>query len=387
LFSKSVADGILYYRQQKSNFHGSEQIENFTRCINDVFDALNARKPVEGLQKGTNQYKILVQFFEEICIPNCNFASKTTSEALKITIKSTLDLLDYFTSSVGFKYLLTAKLNQDYLEKFFGLIRSCGGDSDSPTATSFLQIYRLLSVHIPISKGLHGNSRQPEEHHHTLVSIENLLNDAKTKIQKANANRKTYVEEKILEKITCEEQDPSKVVNSSAELLEHAVSKKFKSSETSPIVFHLCGYLAHKAKAFTKCMACLNSLVDCDTENIPQAILTKAKSIGYLKYPSMQLYDIINNHVDPFVEKKLQEGEFIGDFIESLVISLNSFNAGSFGCSESGHGPKLLVRIIIFYISIRMHFFVRIFNKEQRNSSKEQKKFRKLSKLVTPKCK
>lgn len=44
-----------------------------------------------------------------------NFLTKTTAEGLRITINSTLDLINELHNS-GFDYVLTSKINQDCLE-------------------------------------------------------------------------------------------------------------------------------------------------------------------------------------------------------------------------------------------------------------------------------
>lgn len=44
------------------------------------------------------------------------FASKETIMAFKVTLKSTVEMIDYLISDLGFSYVLTAKMNQDCLE-------------------------------------------------------------------------------------------------------------------------------------------------------------------------------------------------------------------------------------------------------------------------------
>ena len=56
--------------------------------------------------------------FLEILMSNSenSFASKTTLDGLKITVRSVMDLVEYLTQTLGFSYVLTNKLNQDCLE-------------------------------------------------------------------------------------------------------------------------------------------------------------------------------------------------------------------------------------------------------------------------------
>lgn len=44
------------------------------------------------------------------------FITKNTAESLRITLKSTIDLVMYLLKECDFKYVLTSKLNQDSLE-------------------------------------------------------------------------------------------------------------------------------------------------------------------------------------------------------------------------------------------------------------------------------
>jgi len=49
-------------------------------------------------------------------IHESEFLTKTTADGLKITIQSTIDLVNDLLNDYGFIYVLTAKLNQDRLE-------------------------------------------------------------------------------------------------------------------------------------------------------------------------------------------------------------------------------------------------------------------------------
>ncbi|CAG7826113.1 unnamed protein product, partial [Allacma fusca] len=68
--------------------------------------------------------------------PGNTFASAVTLESLRVTIRSSIEILE-FLFNLGFSYVLTNKLNQDCLEKFFGIIRSMGGNDDHPTILNF----------------------------------------------------------------------------------------------------------------------------------------------------------------------------------------------------------------------------------------------------------
>jgi len=44
------------------------------------------------------------------------FLTKHTAEGLRVTLQSTIDLVNYLLNDWGFAYVLTSKLNQDCLE-------------------------------------------------------------------------------------------------------------------------------------------------------------------------------------------------------------------------------------------------------------------------------
>ncbi|KAK8780202.1 hypothetical protein V5799_018457 [Amblyomma americanum] len=77
-------------------------------------------------------------------------------ESLRVTLMSVLSLIE-FSHSRGVSYVFTASLNQDPLERFFGLVRSFGGDEDHPTVTNFGQLFRLISLYTPVKLAVKGN--------------------------------------------------------------------------------------------------------------------------------------------------------------------------------------------------------------------------------------
>lgn len=44
------------------------------------------------------------------------FLTKSTSEGLRVTLNSCIELTDYLIDKFGFKYVLSGKINQDALE-------------------------------------------------------------------------------------------------------------------------------------------------------------------------------------------------------------------------------------------------------------------------------
>lgn len=125
----------------------------FSKRINDLFDALNRRYSLEGIRENSNDFKVSktsaiacvvtlslwynckvledsLQFlnkWENMVIDGKikdeEFLTRSTADGLRVTILSTIELSNYLLKN-KFKYVLTAKMNQDPLEVslFFILI-------------------------------------------------------------------------------------------------------------------------------------------------------------------------------------------------------------------------------------------------------------------------
>ncbi|KAH8031091.1 hypothetical protein HPB51_012779 [Rhipicephalus microplus] len=128
LFSESTATAMIFYSEQESckKLHGSAGTSEFTRQMNRLFDCLNSRRPehvqyseaehVDTLKEGISWLDRCCKYIEslpkqrQVC-----FLSKPTCEALRITLLSTISLVENLLAS-GFRYVLVGKFGQDPLE-------------------------------------------------------------------------------------------------------------------------------------------------------------------------------------------------------------------------------------------------------------------------------
>lgn len=97
------------------NMQNSADTEEFSRIMNNLFDACNARGPRDGVKPGSTSYKTIKMFLKSIQESD-TFASATTMQSLKVTLQSVLDLTDYLCRIIGFAYVCTEKFSQDCLE-------------------------------------------------------------------------------------------------------------------------------------------------------------------------------------------------------------------------------------------------------------------------------
>lgn len=125
----------------------------FSGTVNEVFGAFNSRIPFkEALYKGSTSHETLSNFLSVPRTTNNTFASERTLESLQVTIRSTLQIADYLWSK-GYKYVLTGKLNQNSLERHFGVLRSLSCD-DPPSTIDFLQSHLLQCIYVPAEQAL-----------------------------------------------------------------------------------------------------------------------------------------------------------------------------------------------------------------------------------------
>ena len=141
-------------------FPDSPSISKFFGIINDGFDVMNSRIPINEKQKiksgfGNdldNQLKSLDEL--QKLLLTMRFRTKKKKKRKKallpcqtgfvISIKSLLGLFHYLKNQYELKYILTSRLNQDALENLFSVIRSFSGLYINPTPPEFRYRLRLV---------------------------------------------------------------------------------------------------------------------------------------------------------------------------------------------------------------------------------------------------
>ncbi|XP_074095300.1 uncharacterized protein LOC141524981 isoform X1 [Cotesia typhae] len=149
----------------------------FIKRVNDLIEAMSSRTPLNALRLNDNcpRKKVISDFIDYLKIweakaneerelykkkkkgkkqksKNENevddkffFAiTPSTLTGLKITLQATLELSEFLQKECNFEYLMTSRLNQDQLEKFFGIMRSVCRCNDHPDTILFGQVFRLL---------------------------------------------------------------------------------------------------------------------------------------------------------------------------------------------------------------------------------------------------
>lgn len=131
LFSKSVADGLQFYKSHSDKLRDVDPTITFTRKMNDIFDLLNGRRPVDGIRLNSSRDRLqelhdASRWLDDwetyvLTLPVAQqkqFLSRQTCQGLRITLKSAIDLSRVLLHA-GFSYVLTGKFNQDPLETVY----------------------------------------------------------------------------------------------------------------------------------------------------------------------------------------------------------------------------------------------------------------------------
>ncbi|KAL1431605.1 hypothetical protein MTO96_002234 [Rhipicephalus appendiculatus] len=365
LFSRSTAVGIKLYREAKvPGMENSEGTETFTRMVNDLFDAFNIKLPSRGVRRHSKEIQIIKSFLEMLNMTEQNsveknlklFASQQTTQSLRVTLLSTIDIIEYLLTQ-GAHYVLTAKLNKDPLERHFGLARSFGGDESHPTVVNFSQIFRLLSLYTPIKTALRGSVQGTPCS--VLISVADTLKRTKDAHQE-KVRLHDIVEAKMME-ITTASADASKQGPS-----DHAY---YRGDVQDTVVYYLCGYVIHKFTKHATCHLCIEDISSATPVLASDSYLTDYRSFkqGSLKHPTQKMskfMKIANKIISACLDK---EG-LCRDIFWKVLEELEEHHLSRLGCDQ--HNAAFTCQVFNFFVITRMHFYSRDVNRRLGSSEK-----------------
>lgn len=142
-------------------------------------------------------------------------------------------------SSEGVGYMLTNKLSQDPLERFFGNIRSYGGHEDHPTIVNFSYIFRLLTIYAPMKAAIKGNV---EDHEDIFPVLSGVL-EASVKYSECKKEKLHARLERKLEELCFALPDTSTMAALPSTSKGHHYSK---ATTEDCVIYCLDGYTVHK---------------------------------------------------------------------------------------------------------------------------------------------
>ncbi|KAJ8911512.1 hypothetical protein NQ315_012483 [Exocentrus adspersus] len=127
---------------------------------------------------------------------NYFFLSNNTYHGLIVSLKAVLEILKFLSS---FQYLMTTRLNQDALERFFGMMRNACGCNDHPDSRLlFIQMYKLITTY-SLVKPPKGCNIDGGKMISVLLNLNDISKpDAEGKIEQFQANIDNFIENQMI---------------------------------------------------------------------------------------------------------------------------------------------------------------------------------------------
>lgn len=332
LFGDQVIKGMFLHKEKINSVYRTVQpTEGFLLRFNRFIRVMTSRTSDTALRPKRGNQQFLEEFLNHLdaweeCTKTIGggFLSESTAAGLRVTVKSTLDLLTYLSTTEGFKYLLTCRLSQDKLENFFGIIRQSAGCNDHPTVSQFSVTVNLVAFYYLAKSPRGGNCASGV--------VKALLSPASLK---STPPKNLLVS--MLEKGRAEE-----IIDSAVAPNDHSSYTEKRSH--SALTYCVAGYVARKTVAKNCCPSCATCL--CTTQNEAtmdvNCWFTAHFDNGGLVYPSRALSRAILCMEDAFTaffSKHALHEESLADFGRELC----SVDLPKLGCPEHEVATRLSV--------------------------------------------
>lgn len=252
------------------------------------------------------------------------------------------------------------------LQHFFGLIRHAAGCEDHPTASMFIQIYRLLSVYSLL--------RLPRRR------LNSYVNNSQLELSIRPAKSATKRQAAVDMAAACIDHNAS-VLDDDVDLDLDAVDvpmlSNMSASPVDNIVFYVAGFVLRHCRKTTTCGECIAGLTG-ERNSLPQAALINIKLRGALQWPSESLFRALRES-EEYISAHLAKGANPEAFSELLVQILPVFfDLKAKLCCL--HASSMCAEIAVYYIVTRLHWHVKQKNKNAQSTS-STKQHRKKAKL------
>jgi len=225
-------------------------------------------------------------------------------------------------------------------QHFFGLIRHAAGDEDHPTASMFVQLYRLLSVY--------SLFRLPRRRANSFVHYQKAtlaVPPARTVTKRQAAVQQSA---ECIDSIYAFLHD-----DSSVDAVDVPPMSNLSASTVDNIVFYVCGFVVRHCQKVVACSHCV-SLLSGESSKLPQTQLINTKLRGALRWPSDVLFLCLRKTED-YVSQYLSKGcepEAFNDLVEQTLPAFLPLRAK---LCES-HASAVCAEIAVYYIVTRLHW-------------------------------
>ncbi|XP_044576596.1 integrator complex subunit 7 homolog isoform X2 [Cotesia glomerata] len=454
LFSESISNAMKLLKDEPDciELHDCDSTIIFIEKVNKLIKAMLSRTPIDALRPADDNVskKAIIEF--DTFIRNWETTAKekieqlkqrkkngdsvdlekmksfylsitaSTLTGLKISLGSTLELIDFLHSKCNYDYLMTSRLTQDMLEKFFGIARSACGSNDHPDPILFSQVFRLLcsySLATPpkgsnvtagellgslmqtresfeasnvnkenwskkidaIIENASGNPSSAEANTDDDRTGSNNASDNNNNDNNNNNNNDDDNNDNDYDNYDNTRRDHEGDDNNNKVPLNSVDSRyehDYDIAQTSNyVISYIAGYVARKIGRFSKCFDC--------TESMQSRVVTARDKFielmdkGALIYPSEQLFNLIKS-LEEVVLMVVGTKTVNVDTMFEILDDVSKRNISIFvGCDE--HKKELTKKIINNFLIMRGHFLVKCFNKSATERKVKSKKSRKISKL------
>ena len=231
--SRNVADGLNYAVKQGLIAEEGATTAWFVSKLDRWFDCMTDK--VKGIVIGNEEEKFLKEMMEitrkmKISEPGCRSVWKPAQRGILMATQTVLDLLNYLTSEMQYKYFLPGRLTSDCVENLFSLVRQA---NPVPSCREFCIIMRMLILSQYLNTPATGS--------YTIDDSDYLINFLDDK-----ENKPIQMSKPIIELSQCEKIEPE---------------VKDSQWEINAALFHnFCGSVARKVVQQLNCDNCMDVL-------------------------------------------------------------------------------------------------------------------------------
>ncbi|XP_063392810.1 uncharacterized protein LOC134678258 [Cydia fagiglandana] len=302
---------MAHYQPYCEELKDSTATQKFIDLVFNLIQAMSSRIPRDALYVNENcrRRKAIQEFLEFLAdwekLEKKKPVSRSTLTGLKVTLRATLEILDMLNVACDYKYLMTATLSQDPLERFFSVMRySCGGN-DHPDPKMFAQVYRLASCFSLIRppKGCNVSGKD---------LLKNLLG-AKDMVTGSNEAKQARLE------------SLDHILDNGEPLIDGYEDHDYNEAVTSDAVqSYIAGYIVRKLRKIVKCNNCLKLIQMSPNEGkmlMRNDVIDKMDLYGGLIYASDDLFNLtkmIEKCVLRAISKALTNMETISEITQEL---------------------------------------------------------------------
>ncbi|KAK3929706.1 Transposable element P transposase, partial [Frankliniella fusca] len=346
-WSASVAASMSCLRfQDCSKLDDCDASIEMRELINKLSDAMNSNRPANAMRLNTSQYQDIQNFLdyfvslkkwdddrlleklvigEKARVANLRAKGKrpreksrdalrqedyifsdSTDIGLIVTLKGTLELVKFLVEKCNFQFVMTARLNQDALERFFGLVRqSCGGNTH-PEPRVFAQLFRLLSVY-SLVKPMRGSNITGGNMVTTLLNLDDLKSKTKQERQKAFTDK---LDELVINGIHLDE------IPDIIESFNHDHNYVLGGESIDEFALsYVAGFVSrHSTRYIKDCVECEKCIKKTESEKTEVDMLITMKSKGWLTYATDALINLLR-----VIEQSLLQASLQSEMEENFI--------------------------------------------------------------------